>query len=63
MEMTVEEAKTKKCPFSIYGQQVGALIKQEADKCIADKCMAWQSHDFKTKESEMHGHCIRLKGE
>lgn len=54
--MTIDEAKTKWCPFSMAGMSFNRLVKTPADEscpCIADKCMAWR----KTKNTEDEGYC------
>ena len=69
-EMTIQEAKTKICPF-----MSNAVVRSKdlftnksslsASPCLADKCIAWEFNDqcapgSTTVKSTTDGYCKRL---
>ena len=70
-EMTIQEAKTKICPF-----MSNAVVRSKdwftnksslsASPCLADKCIAWEFNDqcasgSTTVKSTSDGYCKRLQ--
>ena len=77
--MTIDEAKTKICPFMSNSViRTNDYIKNSSSlscsACLVDKCMAWKfAEEFETKESgitvstgkqsKTHGYCKRIENE